>query len=543
MENNNNEGKVLLSGFNNVVEFKIPDWNQDAIKNMKKTPLYKNAAKPSNLLKSTNKIMLDQSISTNGWDTVSICRVSALNAQIKVAKTYPESMDITEPGSTISVNGEFDAWQVVTGGDGKNVKINVPFKNGVYRGIQFNGQDTFDLAGSSVDILVKLQYFPLPEPSIADGEYNLYINTEGATPTEPIAAVINLHVENEYMDDINKSILKGEVEKWLNIPENLKKFDTLFSTININNMGEGSEQFSWLRATSISYAYTDIGTEDTSTFGILCMTNHRSCAGLPNQLPAVSLKEDNNALFVISREIFVRYQLFPSLPYIFPGSSQADYTIDKTGLTINAKKLKLDDVKVGAIYYHPVADDFEITFDETYIRTTTKVSCEISPGIVSHTVIVTKQTLIMDVNSNGEKIMSYEMVGDPEISNSVETSPGIIVTEVILGLIGAVVTAIAACVAGPIVALVIGIIAALVVAIVSITIHVIIEKVIAEGIQDAVPSIEPMVKIASSQIKWPFCCEGGLDLTNIDYLGALIFEGNLAIDESFQLKEGRLISA
>jgi len=150
MENNNNEGKVLLSGFNNVVEFKIPDWNQDAIKNMKKTPLYKNAAKPSNLLKSTNKIMLDQSISTNGWDTVSICRVSALNAQIKVAKTYPESMDITEPGSTISVNGEFDAWQVVTGGDGKNVKINVPFKNGVYRGIQFNGQDTFDLAGSSV---------------------------------------------------------------------------------------------------------------------------------------------------------------------------------------------------------------------------------------------------------------------------------------------------------------------------------------------------------------------------------------------------------
>ena len=54
--------------FNNVVEFKIPDWNQDAIKNMKKTPLYKNAAKPSNLLKSTNKIMLDQSISTNGWD-------------------------------------------------------------------------------------------------------------------------------------------------------------------------------------------------------------------------------------------------------------------------------------------------------------------------------------------------------------------------------------------------------------------------------------------------------------------------------------------
>ena len=98
----------------------------------------------------------------------------------------------------------------------------------------------------------------------------------------------------------------------------------------------------------------------------------------------------------------------------------------------------------------------------------------------------------MDVNSNGEKIMSYEMVGDPEISNSVETSPGIIVTEVILGLIGAVVTAIAACVAGPIVALVIGIIAALVVAIVSITIHVII-KVIAEGIQDAVRLTEPMV--------------------------------------------------
>ncbi|MFP3590074.1 TULIP family P47-like protein, partial [Paraburkholderia sp. SIMBA_055] len=74
------------------------------------------------------------------------------------------------------------------------------------------------------------------------------------------------------MSGIDQSVMRGVLEDWLNQPENLKKFDTLFSTVLINNMGKESEEFKWLRATSMSYAYTDKNSEESSIFGVLAMT-------------------------------------------------------------------------------------------------------------------------------------------------------------------------------------------------------------------------------------------------------------------------------
>ncbi|MCR5829173.1 MAG: TULIP family P47-like protein [Lachnospiraceae bacterium] len=542
-KNNSNEDKVLFSGFDNVVELKIPEWNQNMVKAIENSPLYKSSLNTTNISKASKMVKLETSISTNGWDTVSICRVSALNALIKAEKTYPDQIDTSEPGYNFSVKGSFDAWQVVTGGDGKNVKIRVPFKDGFYKGLSYYGKDVFDITGSYADILLKLQYFPLPETTLTDGEYNLYVNTEGATSTEPIAAVINFEVTNCDMDDVNKSILKGQIEKWLNIPENLKKFDTLFSTVIINNMGQGSEEFKWLNPTTIGYAYTDANTEDSSIFGILCMTNDRSSAGLPNQLPAITLKEDDNSIFVISRELFVKYKLLPSLPEIFKNSPDAKYTLSKDGLTINATNLKLDPISYKGSTYYPVADSFEISFDSEFIRTTSNISCSLPFGIVSHSLIVAKQTLVMAKNNKGEKVMAYQTVGKPDINNSVTIPPGVIITELISAILGGVFIGVAAWFGGAVLALIVGIIVLLVVAIMVISIHVIIAKIIAEGVLESVPSIEPMVKLSSKKIKWPFCSEGGIDLTNIDYSGALVFEGNLAIKESFCIKAGKLISA
>lgn len=540
----NKDEKIVLSSGDNVLNFKVPDWNKSMSDAIKDSPLYKLAAKPGKLQGESNMVMLEQSVTTNGWDTVSICRVSALNAKIIADKTYPDHMDIIEPGGAIALDGDFGPWQVVTGGDGKNVKIHIPFNMGNYKGINMGRGDAFDISNVSVDILVKLQYFPLVTGEVMeDGDYTLTVSTDSPSPTEPIAAVINLTDPSGLIDDVNKSILKGEIEKWLNIPENLKSFDTLFATVMINNMGESSKDFAWLKSTYTSYAYTDHGTDESSIFGILCMTNNNPHDNLPNQLPAVSLKAENNALFVISREAFVKYQLLPALPEIFEGTSSSDYILDESGLVVNATNIQLDPVKVGLINYYPVATKFEIAFDDSYIQTTVDVDCEVSPGIVSKTTIISKQTLVMGYNDNHEKIMTYQNVGEPTTVNSVDVAVGIIITEAILGIIASIVTVVAGKIAGKIAAIVVGIIVAFIVATISIIIHVIIEKAIAEGIQAAIPSVEPMVKVAASQVKWPFCCEGGLDLTGILYSGSITLEGNLAIEEQFQIQNGRLICA
>lgn len=540
------ESKVMLSGFAQPVSLRLDHLNETIRQTLRESPLYQNAevvhsseeaSQVAQLL--TNASTLTSTVTTNGWDTVSICRVSALNQRIALEKTYPSNIDAVLDSFSLKAN--FDAWSITTGGDGRNVKIRIPFGDGTYKGL--NGK-TYQVAGMSAEVYVKLNYFPLPNPvSATDGKYELQVTTKSTDPNDPIAAVIALKDPHNILSSIDSSIMRGVLEAWLNQPENLKKFDTLFSTVVINNMGKDSEDFKWLRATSMSYAYTDKNTEESSIFGVLSMTNGRDATGLPNQLPAVLLAADNNANFLISREIFVKYQLLAALPFIFKDTTAANFTLDAAGTSITATDLKLDSVKYGAITYHPVAEKFDINFDESYIRTECKIRTDISPGIVAYTRIVTKQTLQLATNDKGEQVMVYAMVGDPDVQNTTDIATWVVVTEAILGAIAAVATAVAGGVGGKIMALIVGIIAAIVVAIVSIVIHVIIERVVAGGVTNNIPSIAPMVKVAANQVKWPFCEPDAFVLTDITYSGAIIFGGSLKLLEKFCIQERRLALA
>ncbi|MDD1012581.1 TULIP family P47-like protein [Pseudomonas rubra] len=530
---------VILSGLSQPASLTLSHLDETLRSTLKSSLLYKNAERVVEQPAEADMLGLASSVTTNGWDTVSICRVSALNERIKLEKTYPANIESSI--DTFSLKADFAPWAISTGGDGRNVKVRIPLKSGSYKGL--SGK-TYDIAGVSVEAYVKLSYFPLPAPNVAkDGTYKLEVNTKIVDPSDPIAAVISLRDPNNVLDTVNQSLLRGIIEGWLNKPENLAKFDTLFSTVVINNMGKESEDYKWLRGTAMSYAYTDKSTEESSIFGVLCMTNERDYSGLPNQLPAVSLEQDNNSMFLISREIFVKYQLLPSLPFIFKDTNSSNYTVDAAGTTITAKGLKLDSIKYGAVTYYPVVENFDINFDETYIRTEARIRTDISPGVVAYTRIVTKQTLELGENSKGEQIMVYSMVGDPDVQNNVDIATWVVVTEIIVAAIAAVATAVAGGVGGKIAALIVGIIAAVIVAVVGLIIHVIIEKVIAGGVTDEIPSIAPMVKVAANQVKWPFCEPDAFVLTGISYNGALIFNGSLKLLEKFQIRNKRLTLA
>jgi hypothetical protein len=535
---------AVMPGINQPSIIQFPKINQDSVDVVKNSMLYSNAKRviPEKKPSKLKSLQLGSPGATNGWDTVSMCSVSALNEKIKAEKTYPAT--IMQERGDISLDGVFNAWKIVLGGDGKNIKLELPLKSGTYKGLDFDSGETFDLKGVSIKIYIKLNYLPeSEEKDIPDGDYNLFVKTNDVSESDPIATVISLDDPSGKMDDINKSILRGLFETWLNMPENLAKFDTLFATALINNFGEQSEDFKWLRSTAISYAYTDQNTAESSIFGVLCMTNGRSKKGLPNQLPAYRLEKDDNAKFIINREIFVKYQLLPSLPFIFDDSPDATYELDRAGTTIVGKNIKLESVRVGLIDYHPVADSFEISFEDEYIRTTLQTHTNISPGIVGKTVMITKQTLVLGENDAGEQIMTYEMVGEPIIQNSTDIATWVIVTEAIVSLIGAVVTGVAAKIASKIFALIVGIIAAVVVAVIGIVIHGIIAKAIAGGIASAIPSISPMVTIATNQIKWPFCQDDAFMLSDIEYSGAIIFSGVLKLIENYTLKNNKLYYA
>ena len=528
---------VLISGMNQPYSLHFDSMDEAVRTAVKESSLYTDAAYITEEDLSA-ELDLVGSHSTNGWDTVSICRVSALNEQIKIEKTYPKSIDYTLEG--ISLDAQFDPWQIVPGGGEKNVQLKVPIMSGTFKGQKGN----YNVAGVSADVMVRLDYFPLSDhQELKDGNYSLHVNTRGGTESNPIAAVINLADPKKVLSMLDKSSLRQLIHEWLNIPENLKKFETLFSTVLINNLGKQSEEFKWLRATSISYAYTDRGDLNSSVFGVLCMTNNRP-KSTSNQIPAVKLNDDNNAMLLINREVFIKYQFLAGLPFIFKGTKPSDYTLDDAGTTINAKNLNVGSISYAGVDYQPEIKKFEVSFDENYVRTTSHLTTQIAPGISTCSIIVTKHTLKLHVNTKGEQIMKWVNVGDPLVNTTVLIETWLKVTQMLIALGFSVAAAASGKFIEDIVRRVIFLIVVLIgVAVMNIIIEVIFARWIAGGVTDDLPSIEPMVRVVANEVKWPFCEQDAFVLTQIIYSGVIIFKGSLKLKPKYTIIDGRLALA
>ncbi len=529
---------VVTTAVSQPVVIRFPQADVAAATAIKQSPLYQKAAGVRSEQEVRNTLALVEPVTTNQWDTVSICRVSALNKAIESKKTYPKSIEHSLKGYFLSAT--FQPWRITRGGDGKNLHMLLPLASGTYIN---NYQKRFELKGAKVLVEIKLNYFPLPDTRHAqNGSYDLKVKTEQTSEYEPIASAIKLlDTELSFPD---YSLCLGLFSSWLNIPENLKKLETVFTTVLINNVATENEDFKWLRATSMSYAYTDTnrdtGTDDDGIFGVLCMTNDRPIDHNPNQLPAIQLTSDQEGMLLISRAAFLRYQLLPALPYIF-NDSTPKFEVDSAGTTITASDLKLDSVEVKGTKYYPVAKDFVINFDETYIRTSATIETIIEPGVTVISQVSATQTLKLVENDRGEKVMTYEMVGEPKVSSQTKIESWVIVTEIIMGIVALVITLVAGALGGVAAALMVGLVLALAIAIVSVNIHVLISQCLAGKVEDCLPTILPMVKMATAHVQWPFTARDAFTLSNITYNGAIILDGTLKLANGYSMENNRLV--
>ena len=122
------------------------------------------------------ELKLSSSYSTNGWDTVTVCRVSDLNRAVASQETYPLEMDhtVSEGTFTCRLSGKFSPWSVATGGDGANINLKISFESG-----DFTVNDTsYPITYGEAVIQVRLDYFPQPEKIADPGEYDLKLKKE-----------------------------------------------------------------------------------------------------------------------------------------------------------------------------------------------------------------------------------------------------------------------------------------------------------------------------------------------------------------------------
>lgn len=522
------EGKERL-GIGMKTITMMPEMDKELVKIALQSSLYQEKNRfRANFTQKEVDLMAESAISTNGWDTVFAISAQHLNKAIIEKKTYPTTIDctITDEDESYSIkNGKFNAWQISQGGDGSNINLKLPIASG-----NFDYGKGYSLNGVEAIVQVKLRYFPevLDDQDLKDGLYDLKVSLSSDNPDIPVVSLIQLNIPSSLkMGSIAKSILGSLILEWCN--HNLEKFNTVFSSVYLNNLGD-KEEFKWLKSTHMSYAYTDDGTLENSVFGVLCMCLQHSAVGLPRQITQNALTNKGASTFIINTGLFAECQFLPSLPYVFEDAKLSDFKLNDTKNGITSSALKMEDVKYGACTYHPVCESFEVFFEQTEIRSHTKVRTEISPGIVSVVDIDVKMTLKLDTNSKGEQILAYELLGKPLVNSQVETEPWVVITEIIAGLILAIVgLVVGSCVEKIVKRIIIGIIVVIIAAIISIVIHVIIEKVIADGVKQSLPPIDPMIKVATNQVIWPLCDPNDPDrftLTHVTYNGSVALIGN-----------------
>lgn len=470
------------------------------------------------------ELKLASSYSTNGWDTVTVCRVSDLNRAVASQGTYPLEMDhtVSEGAFTCRLSGKFSPWSVATGGDGANINLKILFESG-----NFTMNETcYPITSCEAVIQVRLDYFPQPEKIADPGEYDLKLKKEKGE-MRPVSVIC---FESNLPSLVVESVAQTVFSEWLNTEETLNAIDILFATVRLSIYD--SKDFEWLIPTYSSYAYTDVGNDpDESKFGVLCMLKDRIPPDI-HQMPAVSFEEGNNLCFMLNREVYVEYQLLPSLPQAFEGASASDFRLNETDkISVTATGLDLPPVTYLAVDYHPKLNQMTVNVEENRIVCMVDFDTEISPGILARTFVQTEHGLRLAENSAGEPIMEYYELSEPVIRNDVDVAAWVIVTEIIAEVIAAVVgLAVGKVVESVVQRVVIAVVVALTCAVISVVIHVIIEKVIADGVKNAVPDISPMVQMATKNVKWPFEAEteenaAGFAVKKIGLNGTLYFEG------------------
>jgi hypothetical protein len=451
--------------------------------------------------------------STNGWDTVFAIRVPDVNNAIAKQKTSPKTFSLSQPlGPNSNLKGVFSDWRIVTGADGENMNVLIPVPSGVF---SFNGLD-YDLTGAQITAMYHLDVIPPNPPATTPTKtgtnHQLVVSDKQANPNVPIVSVTLTVVPPstyaKWPQGISPTavmaLIGSAMQIYLNA--NVSAFTQTFAAVDLNIMAD-AEGLQWLSPAYTSYAFADGGSDQNSFFGVLTLTGDIGrAANLKHELAASAIPTNQRSAFLISQQLFLANSIFPSLPHSFQNATTSDFQLTNNNTEIinnGSGKVKLDPVRYGLIDYTPYLESFDLLIDTTEIHTRLEVRVEISPGIVTYIDIDTYHGLKLEQKTDGNQTIGFDETRPYTATHRVETSPGVIVTEVIAGIIVSVVGLAVGKIADTlakriIIAIIVAVIAGIITAI-----QLIITEVIANGVAASMPEIDPLVQTGTNPITWP----------------------------------------
>lgn len=255
---------------------------------------------------------------TYGWDTVFAIRYSDVNSAIARAGSSPDRIDQTESSGsqTVTIGGPFGDWALTGGGSGQNVHMDLPVTALTLD--DSNNQPPRIFPNVTIEIELKLEFVPQPD-SANEGNSGVWHDLRLALPAAGrniAVAVLDIRYDGQDMDNIQRALIMGLAQTWLNDGENLKKFAHTFASVNLNAKADVGE-FQWMRPTHVSYAVADQDSVSSGIFAVLCMTDDRSADKLFHQVSPNAIPEGKRSAFLISKERFLARMLMPGIATMF----------------------------------------------------------------------------------------------------------------------------------------------------------------------------------------------------------------------------------
>lgn len=391
-------------------------------------------------------------VSTSGWDVVSITDLDTMNAIINADKLYPASFSASDNflGLEVDLAGKWGKWEISNNASGGKINLRCEISAGsvTYSGKEVNVNDESNASWVEIEVLLKgIQASPEKWVSGDDkitGDtrcHQLMIDTENTV------VVTGSHFTGPDMSsDALSSVVPDLFHEWFNA--NVDTFGQIFSVILIG-LEAGNSDFQWLYPSAYSYAANSSMDGETTGFGVLTLIDGKTDTGSLQQsvdIQALNLVKTfgANMALVISKSMFVKHMLLPAAVSLVKGSTESDFTISDTGLSLTNNREMVwqdfDDGKGGT--FSPVlpkeafilslqGDSINLSIMGAHYRPNNM--CTVSMGVEQ------RFRYKVEKNASGEPVFVPDEsgLGDAEIACSVKPDKWVSAFEVSMGIITA----------------------------------------------------------------------------------------------------------
>lgn len=481
---------------------------------------------------------------TLGWDVVHAVRLPEANATLAASGRWPTGFD-HEVQAGWRVRGTFRPWQLVRGGSNSILYVRAPIATA---SMTFPDSPELSFSDGWVTVSIKLNYLPQPPASRNDrprpgppsdtGTRNgragmsavtsvegdrqyLAARTVSHDPNDPPAIVQAIGYGTTTPSPLQMATFRAAVAGWFNAHLDLLTY--VFCALDVNSRA-AQDDFQWLRPTWTGYAYANGPTIETSYFGVLAMTLGHDPGGRINQLTPSAVPPGCTAATLISQVTFLKHLMIPGLTRALVGTVEEDFTIDH-GTVRTRRAVDLDPIESDGSTYHPVLEDLSLQVVGDELQLHSLVSTEVSPGITAYVDATDWFRITLVSRPDGGQTLSFAPSRETRRNQYTKKEPWVEITEVIVGIIGAVAGIVAAVVipgagAAIVAVLVIGLVAGLAAATPSL-----IAAVAGGDAADALPGIGELLTQSTVDIHWPE--SAGFHLISCELNGSLQLGGRL----------------